>query len=838
MAGNGYYTSGEYAPTVAGTYRWRVDYSGDDNNDPAGPTACGDATETAVVNPAHPDLTSAASGLGPAHRRPAGSRTARAPQPIHDAATISGGLSPTGTITFDLHGPHDRTCTGTPIFSSTVPINGNGTYISDEFTPATAGTYRWVVNYSGDANNHPAGPTDCGIDTETITIESAHPTLTTVASGSTDLGSPIHDSATLSGGADPTGAIDFHLYGPDDDTCTGPRADSSSVNVSGNGTYDSPPFTPTVAGTYRWVASYSGDGNNTPVATSCSDPAETVVVAHPTAHPSLTSTASPSAPAGSPVHDIAHLSGGSDPTGTITFEVFGPDDGGCVSSPADTSTVAVDHGNGDYRSAPFTPTKAGTYRWIVRYSGDDRNFGAGPTLCDESAEHVVINRSRPAVTTVASPGLAVGQPISDSALLSGGSDPSGTITFRLFGPNNPTCSTPAVFNARLTVTGNGLYQSPKFVPQQAGTYLWQVFYSGDANNERARSGCGAAHEVVVVHPLHPHLITTASPPVTGSHSRRVRSAGLSIYDTATLSDGWLPTGEISFALYGPDDSTCSGSPVFTTATSVSGNGTYNSEPFTATVSGTYRWRARYSGDANNHPAGPTACGVTAETVDVIVPADPTLTTSASQAVELGGAVHDTAHLSGGENPTGTIIFRLYPPQDTDCSGNAEFTSVVPVNGNGDYDSAPYTPTVAGAYRWTADYTGDAANNVAGPTVCGDSAEMAFVRPPAIVPVTPGFSTTASGSSGVGAPIDDVAHLTGGLDPARRDHVRAVRSRRGHLYGAARVHVDRRGHRQRRLPAPRHSYRRSPGPTGGWRPTAATPTTPASARPAAASAARP
>ncbi len=760
---NGYYTSGEYAPTVAGTYRWRVAYSGDDNNDSAGPTGCGDPTETAIVNPAHPTLTTAASGSGPTHRGNRGLGSARAHQPIHDVATISDGLSPTGTITFNLHGPHDPTCSGHPIFHSTVPVSGNGTYTSEPFTPLTAGTFRWVVTYSGDANNHGAGPTGCGIDSETITIDPAHPTLVTVASESTTVGSPIHDSATLTGGADPTGRIHFHLYGPDDDSCTGPPADSSSVEVRGNDTYDSPSFTPTHAGTYRWVADYSGDGNNAPAATSCNDPGESVVVAHPIAQPSLSSTASPSAPAGSPVHDTAHLSGGDDPTGTITFEVYGPDDTSCASPPADTLTVAVDHGNGDYDSPPFTPTKAGTYHWIVRYSGDDRNHGAGPTACDDSAEHAVITMARPVVTTLASPGV-VGGPVRDIAFLTHGSAPTGTLTFRLYGPDNPTCTAPAAFTARLTVVGGGLYLSPQFIPHHAGTYLWQVFYSGDANNQRARSGCGARHESVVVRPRRPRLTTNASPP-THAAAKRVRSDGLSIYDTATLTSGWLPTGEIAFALYGPNDPTCSRAPVFETASVVHGNGTYNSESFTPTLSGSYTWRATYSGDANNRAAGPTACGVAAETVDVIVPADTALTTSASQAVALGGAVHDTAHLSGGQDPTGTITFRLYPPQDTGCSGNAEFTSVVPVSGNGDYESGPFTPPSAGAWRWTASYSGDSANHAAGPTVCGDSAELAFVRPPGVIPVTPAFSTTASGSTGVGAPIYDVAHLSGGLAPS-------------------------------------------------------------------------
>ena len=142
-----------------------VGYSGDDNNQPAGPTACGEATETVVVGPASPTLSSSASGplQGRAGRAPHNARrvvrvhVARAGQQIYDTADLEGGIAPTGTIAFKLFGPDDPTCSGDGIFPSMVPVHGNGPYNSDPFTPTQAGTYRWVVEYSGDDNNHPAG---------------------------------------------------------------------------------------------------------------------------------------------------------------------------------------------------------------------------------------------------------------------------------------------------------------------------------------------------------------------------------------------------------------------------------------------------------------------------------------------------------------------------------------------------------------------------------------------------------------------------------------------------------------------------------------------------------
>src|SRR3989442_1588489 len=84
-----------------------------------------------------------------------------------------------------------------------------------------------------------------------------------------------------------------------------------------------------------------------------------------------------------------------------------------------------------------------------------------------------------------------------------------------------------------------------------------------------------------------------------------------------------PTGTFSFTLYGGAGCTVS---VFTSSATVNGNGDYSSGNFTATQAGTYHWRASYSGDPNNNPAGPTACADPAEAV-VVTKASPTVTTT-------------------------------------------------------------------------------------------------------------------------------------------------------------------------------------------------------------------
>jgi hypothetical protein len=773
VAGNGSYQSAAFPVTAIGTYRWVVAYSGDDNNRPAGPTACGVAAETVGIVKATPTLTSTASGprgrrriaTGPRRhrrRRTARVHTGRATQPIYDTAVLDGGIAPRGTITFRLYGPDDEMCSRDPIFTSTVDVNGNGPYNSDPYTPPVAGTYRWVVSYSGDANNNPAGPTACGDLNEIAVISKAQPAIMTAAPGAVEVGTPIRDSATLSGGSDPTGTITFRVYEPADSSCAGPPAASSTVTVSGNGSYHSDPFTPSGPGTYRWVASYSGDPNNGAVATSCGDPGEVVFVPPPPAQPALTTTASAGAPAGSPIFDTAHLSGGSGPTGSITFDVYGPDNSGCASPPAGTSTVTVS-GNGDYRSRPFTPTQPGTYRWIATYHGDEHNKPAGPTLCDEAGESVGVSKANPTLFTFTVPAVPIGGEVHDLAVLRAGSMPTGNMTFELFGPNDATCAAAPVYSVEQNVIGNGAYPSPGFAPRETGSYQWVATYSGDNNNAGATTQCGASGETVIVLPRQPLLTTSASPPGNLHKGRRVRAGGLSDYDAAALNFGFEPTGTITFRLFGPGDVSCSGSPVFTSAADVDGNGVYNSERFTPTASGTYRWDATYSGDSHNNSIGPTSCADPAEHVRVTLPADPQFTTTASDAVPLGGAIHDTAHLSSGDNPSGTIAFKLYGPADTDCTGRPVFTSTVAVDGNGDYTSGSFVATAAGAYRWLASYSGDAANHPAG-TTCSDPTETTVVRPPNITPVTPAFSTTASQPTGVGAPLSDTAHISGGTDP--------------------------------------------------------------------------
>ncbi|MDQ6615800.1 MAG: VCBS repeat-containing protein [Actinomycetota bacterium] len=344
-------------------------------------------------------------------------------------------------------------------------------------------------------NNNPGS----GSGSSATNVAKAQPGLATTATATARVGSPISDTATLSAanppGPPPTGTITFSLFGPNNATCTGTSAFTATVPVSsGPGNYTSPVFTPTTPGTYRWVASYSGDANNAAATTACADANETSTVSPAT--PGIVTTASPSVVIGGPISDSAVLSGGFFPTGTITFTLYGPFNATCIGPPAFTSTVVVS-GNGTYPSSPFTPTAAGSFNWVASYSGDANN-AAVTSACGVPGETSTVNKANPSLATTASPSVRSGGQVSDSAVLSGGAAPTGTVIFKLFGPGNPTCTGTPAFTSTKAIGGNGVYASDLFTTTTAGTYNWVASYSGDANNAGVSGACGAANESVTV----------------------------------------------------------------------------------------------------------------------------------------------------------------------------------------------------------------------------------------------------------------------------------------------------------------------------------------------------
>ncbi|MFN2607027.1 MAG: hypothetical protein ABR511_03890 [Acidimicrobiales bacterium] len=109
----------------------------------------------------------------------------------------------------------------------------------------------------------------------------------------------------------------------------------------------------------------------------------------------------------------------------------------------------------------------------------------------------VVAKAQPTISTQASPGNLLGAPVSDTATLSGATNPTGNVTFRLF--SDAGCTT-QVFTSTNNLSGAGA-TSDSFTPVATGTYYWTAAYSGDGGNEAATSPCGAPNESVAIAPF-------------------------------------------------------------------------------------------------------------------------------------------------------------------------------------------------------------------------------------------------------------------------------------------------------------------------------------------------
>src|SRR5215213_5864310 len=430
----------------------------------------------------------------------ASSATVALGQSLTDTATLSGPNGPvTGTIQFSVCGPDlvgNPTCTAanSSDFGGAVTII-NGTAVSGSYTPQAPGRYCFRAVYTPDATaaysaaEHTDQTSECFNVIATVAI-------VTNASANVTVGGSISDSIVLSGGVSPTGTITLRVYGPDDATCSGTARFTDSIPVDhGNGTYGSPAHVIDVAGTYRFVASYGGDGNNNAVSGACNDANESVVVGK--ASPAIVTNASANVTVGGSISDSIVLSGGVSPTGTITLRVYGPDDATCSGTARFTDSIPVDHGNGTYGSPAHVIDVAGTYRFVASYGGDGNN-NAVSGACNDANESVVVGKASPAIVTNASANVTVGGSISDSIVLSGGVSPTGTITLRVYGPDDATCSGATLFTDTITVNGNGTYNSPAHTINTPGTYRFVASYSGDGNNNGVAGACNDTNESVVV----------------------------------------------------------------------------------------------------------------------------------------------------------------------------------------------------------------------------------------------------------------------------------------------------------------------------------------------------
>jgi type II secretory pathway pseudopilin PulG len=203
-----------------------------------------------------------------------------------------------------------------------------------------------------------------------------------------------------------------------------------------------------------------------------------------------------------------------------------------------------------------------------------------------------------------------------SATLSNTNNASGQINFYVlpppYTPSSP-CGTipPWVSLGPATVTGNGTYHPSGNYPASgagpaAGAYYWYASYTGDSQNKKASSICGASSAKMTVQAgkWSPSL-SVATTATNGFTNTAISGSTLT---AALTSSSGTTTGAITYMVYGPSataPATCTGGAGWTTIGSVTpnGDGSYNpASGWTPTTVGTYWYYAAFTADATNNSA--------------------------------------------------------------------------------------------------------------------------------------------------------------------------------------------------------------------------------------------
>jgi hypothetical protein len=283
-------------------------------------------------------------------------------------------------------------------------------------------------------------------------------------------------------------------------------------------------------------------------------------------------------------------------SGTVQFHLRGP-----IGSPLQVTTniggpVPVSNSTPTVQSATATVTAVGDYCWSAHFTST--TTGVPDADDNQVNECFTVTPVTPQLATTAGDDVLLGNPITDTADLTGtankpgtpainpttpGGPAGGTITFTLYGPNN--CTTVAFTSDPFPVSGDGTYGPVEFTPTAVGTYHWVATYSGDSPNTNATShntDCSDANEDVVVQSVASSLSSEQSfiPNDEATVSAPAGSGNLA--------------GTVTFELF--ESSDCSGTAIYTKDVAVSGASPQTVSTTNTTVSTTaanVSWRLTY-----------------------------------------------------------------------------------------------------------------------------------------------------------------------------------------------------------------------------------------------------
>ena len=453
----------------------------------------------------------------------------------------------------------------------------------------------------------------CGDQTggndETSNVAKKQPSVSTDAGGPYTLGANgkimLSDTATLSDAFTPLGAaakITFTLYADNGSGGCGTLLGSNEKAITMNGTVTSDPIEVSGAGTYHWIANFSGDDNNFSTSNTCNGTKESPLVINP----SILITKDVNKP-------VVHAGD----TVTYTIVVKNTGDSNLTNITVSDNKFPASC-NRDKNSLPalalLTPGQSTQYTCNATIGTDDVTNTAtatGTTVTggsvndDDDASVDVIHPHINVVKTLAagqSPLPIVGTTVTFHIKVTNDGDTTLS-NIVVTDPNAPDCNRNPLKGGADGKTGAAITLAPLASAEYDCTLQnVPITYTGNTatacgDDQLGRNVCDDDSVTVTPQPKQPAVDTNAGSTV------RLGASGVDLTDTATLSGGTPNiSGKIIFSLYrdGPSGTNCA--PASLVATDApngvavnNGNSTY-SETFHVTQGGQYHWIANYTGD--------------------------------------------------------------------------------------------------------------------------------------------------------------------------------------------------------------------------------------------------
>jgi large repetitive protein len=616
---------------------------------------------------------------------------------VTDSATLPGANTATagGTVTYGVYS--DNACTTLVQDAGTVTVVNGAVPDSNPVSLAALGTFYWNAAYSGDSLDDPS--TNACSESETVAVPPA--SVATVVNDATRVapwdgtevaGATADDTATVSGTGTPSGTVTYGLF--TNGTCSGGAATTHVVTMSAGLVPNSPTTAALAAGSYSFLATYSGDANNALTIGACEPFSVVKTSASPGSvvdNAALNAAWNGNEATGASAYDTSSVTavGGFVPTGTVLYSFF--TNGTCAASASTTDSVTISGGVVPHSTATGA-LGAGAYSFSAGYSGDGNYLAASSacepfsvaptssgvgTVVDDASTHAAWDGSE-----------TIGATADDTATVTrvGGFVPAGTVTYTLF--PSATCTGSPIAASTKTLVGGLVPNSTTTAALAQGAYSFRGAYSGDVNYLPATGSC----EPFTVTQSASSLGTVVDDAGTNTAWAGTETVGATAYDTATVTpvSGFAPAGTVTYDFF--TNGTCSSSPSSVQTVTLSGGAVPNSAATAALGAGLDGFKASYSGDANYHASTATCVAFTFFEVPAITSATAALfttndagtftvtttgyPTAASMHIDDGGAVlpagvtfvdngDGTATLAG---TPGALTFGMYPISITASNG--------------------------------------------------------------------------------------------------------------------------------------------------------------------------